>query len=104
LGRAFAGSRKKTLTGAYGATLDAAIGLKVRNASYRHLANISDNLASRDFKILVEQGLLKPTGANRGRLYAASPKIITIRDRLAKPFVTEDPFTFKQPNLPGIEL
>lgn len=84
--------------------VDAAIGLKVRNASYRHLANISDNLASRDFKTLVEQGLLKPTGANRGRLYAASPKLLTIRDRLYKPFAVEDPFTLKQPTLPGIDL
>ena len=44
--------------------VDAAVGLKVRNASYRHIADISDNLASRDFKALVDLGYLKATGNN----------------------------------------
>ena len=84
--------------------VDASIGLKVRNASYRHLAEISDNLASRDFKTLVEAGFLKATGSNRGRMYIAAKKVQTTWERVHQPFKMDDPFTLKQPNLFGIEL
>jgi Fic family protein len=84
--------------------VDAAIGLKVRNASYRHLAEISENLASRDLKTLVDVGYLKPTGENRGRLYEASSKLLAMRDKLYEPFKMEDPFTSKQLRLPGAEI
>ena len=42
------------------ALTDAAMGLRVRNATYRSPAEVSDNLASRDLKALVEQELLVP--------------------------------------------
>jgi Fic family protein len=84
--------------------VDAAIGLRVRNASYRHLAEISDNLASRDFKILVENGFLKPTGVNRGRIYIAAKKVSEIWAKAYQPFKMDDPFNAKQPNLFGFEL
>ncbi len=84
--------------------VDASVGLKVRNASYRHLACISDNLASRDFKTLVEAGFLEPTGSNRGRLYVASKKVKAIWGRVYQPFKMDDPFTLKPPNLFGVEL
>jgi Fic family protein len=72
--------------------VDAASGLRVRNASYRHFAGISENLASRDLKTLVKIGLLKPTGQNRGRLYAASPRLRSLREKLFEPFKPQDPF------------
>jgi Fic family protein len=84
--------------------VDAAVGLRVRNASYRHLANISDNLASRDFKVLVESGFLVPTGINRGRLYVASKKVRDVWAKVYRPFKMDDPFNAKQPNLLGFEL
>lgn len=84
--------------------VDAAIGLKVRNASYRHIAGISDNLASRDFKSLVELGFLKPTGNNRGRTYEAADGVLKIWKHLYMPFKMDDPFTLKQANLFGLEL
>jgi Fic family protein len=58
------------------ALTDAAMGLKVRNGTYRSMvAGLSDNLASRDFKSLVDAGLLIPDGQKRGRFYTAGPKI-----------------------------
>jgi hypothetical protein len=39
-----------------------------------------------------------------GRLYQSSPKLLSLRDRLYEPFKDEDPFTAKQPRLPGLEI
>ena len=58
------------------ALTDAAMGLKVRNGTYRPMvAGFSDHLASRDFKSLVDAALLIPDGQKRGRFYTAAPKI-----------------------------
>lgn len=75
------------------ALADAAIGLKVRNATYRPIADISDNLAGRDLKSLVEHGLLVAEGEKRGRVYVASDvlKAIGARTREARR-AEEDPF------------
>jgi Fic family protein len=48
---------------------DAAFGYRVTNPRYRKLAEISENLASRDLTSLVEQELLIPKGERRGRFY-----------------------------------
>lgn len=61
------------------ALLEAAFGLRVRNASYRVSAGISNNLASRDLKALVDLGLLIPKGERRGRRYAPSDRVKAIR-------------------------
>ncbi|MFL6416922.1 MAG: hypothetical protein ACJ74Y_14760 [Bryobacteraceae bacterium] len=37
---------------------DATMGYKVRNSTYRGIAEIADAVASRDFKLLVDHGLL----------------------------------------------
>jgi len=72
--------------------LEAASGLKVRNASYRATADVSNNLASRDLKALVDAQLLVPKGERRGRHYVASDsvKAIAIKHRL--PRGIPDPF------------
>lgn len=57
---------------------DAASGYRVRNPTYRRAADISENLASRDLKVLVDQGLLVPHGEKRGRYYVASSLIADI--------------------------
>jgi Fic family protein len=73
------------------ALTDAAMGLKVRNATYRVAADISDNLASRDLKTLINQRLLVPDGENRGRLYRASDVLKRIRTRTREPKAMADP-------------
>jgi len=74
------------------ALADAAVGLRVRNATYRPIAEINDNLASRDLKKLVEQGLLIPDGERRGRFYVASDRLKEIRARTRETRQVEDPF------------
>jgi Fic family protein len=54
------------------ALAEAALGLRIRNGTYRKSADISDNVASRDLKLLSGAGLLVPQGAKRGRHYTAS--------------------------------
>lgn len=63
------------------ALMDAAFGYKVRNSHYRNVNQISDVVASRDFNVLTELGLLMPVGEKRGRHYVATKvlKEITIR-------------------------
>jgi len=68
------------LVGQYGlpgrtilALSDAAIGLRVRNGTYRaaigELGEITEQTATRDLARLVDVGLLKPHGEKRGRFY-----------------------------------
>jgi Fic family protein len=87
------------------AVADAAVGLKVRNATYRGIAEVSDFVASRDFKQLVDTGLLVGSGERRGRYYVASPSILEIRRRTREPKpALDDPFGLQLgPYLPGME-
>ena len=74
------------------ALLEGAFGRRVRNASYRVSADISNNLASRDLKQLVDVGLLEAHGERRGRHYLAGAEVREIREmhRLRKEIA--DPF------------
>lgn len=74
------------------ALLQASFGVSVRNSSYRISADISRNLAGRDFKALADAGLLVPEGEKRGRFYVASPHLLELRDRLRLPQDGGDPF------------
>lgn len=74
------------------AMVQAAFGLRVRNSSYRASAEISNNLASRDLKALVDAGLLVGEGEKRGREYTASPAILAIRERHRIRRADDDPF------------
>ncbi|MBM3486537.1 MAG: Fic family protein [Alphaproteobacteria bacterium] len=74
------------------ALFDAAFGWRVRNATYRSAAEITENTASRDPKVLVDQGLLRAVGAKRGRSYVAAEWIMRIRERAREPRVATDPF------------
>ena len=74
------------------ALLQAAVGSRVRNSSYRISADISKNLASRDLKALVDADLLVPEGEKRGRFYTASRGVAEIRHRLRLPGSIDDPF------------
>jgi Fic family protein len=74
------------------ALLEALSGLRVRNASYRVSADISNNLASRDLKALVDAELLTPQGERRGRSYSPADLVKRIRDRHRTAKDVEDPF------------
>lgn len=73
---------------------EAALGLKVRNATYRSMADISENLASRDLKLLTDSGLLVAQGERRGRAYLASELLrqIGIAAAEGEPGPIRDPF------------
>jgi Fic family protein len=75
------------------ALTDAASGYRVRNATYRKSAEVSDFVASRDFKLLVDLGLLVTDGEKRGRGYRASPAIRQVWESTREPRVPlDDPF------------
>lgn len=80
------------------ALVDAAFGYRVRNSRYRINADVSDQVASRDLKLLVEEGLLVADGATRGRVYSASDMLKSVYVKNYEPKTYEDPF--EQPSLP----
>jgi predicted HTH transcriptional regulator len=82
---------------------DATLGYKVRNATYRSVAEISETLASRDLKLLVDEGLLVPSGEKRGRSYVGSPILKSIRERTREPRKPRDPDFSSKPYLPRLE-
>ena len=88
------------------ALADAASGYKVRNATYRPVAEITNQIASRDFKAMVKSGLLEPVGEKRGRCYSASQDLKAMRDAVRRPRRIEDPFKLVDsgmPFLPGMK-
>lgn len=74
------------------ALVEAASPVRVRNASYRVSAAISNNLASRDLKMLTDAGLLVAEGERRGRYYVASETVMAIRNKHRLPKAGDDPF------------
>lgn len=77
------------------ALADATTGLRVRNATYRSLADISEGVAARDLKSLVDAKLLIAHGEKRGRVYVASPQLLELRAKTSEPKKVEDPFKSK---------
>jgi hypothetical protein len=77
-----------------GAIGDAAMGFRVRSSTYRHFAEVSKVVASRDLRAAVESGLLVPTGERRGRIYRASEEIMAIAAKIrgSEPKGIPDPF------------
>ncbi|MBX3516243.1 MAG: Fic family protein [Rhodospirillales bacterium] len=82
--------------------LEAAIGHRVRNASYRVSADVSNNLASRDLKALVDSGLLVAEGEKRGRYYIASVEIKALRARTRLLKRLDDPFAIPESAQPSL--
>ena len=75
---------------------DAASGLRVRNAAYRSVADISVQVATKDLKLLVDAELLIPNGDKKGRSYQASDFIKEIRSRFREPKRVPDPFEHRR--------
>lgn len=85
-----------------GALVNAAFGLRIKNTNYRIAADVSENVASRDLKELVDSGLLVASGEKRGRYYEASTPIRSIRERCREPKENIDPFAHESLRLPGM--
>jgi len=75
------------------ALADAAVGHRVRNATYRSAAEVSENTAGRDLKVLVDQELLVAEGEKRGRFYTGSAILRALRERVREDGKMEDPFS-----------
>ena len=82
---------------------DATMGYKIRNATYRSVAEITDFVASRDLSQLVQQGLLTPAGEKRGRSYIGSNILAEIRKKTREPRALDDPVFTSAMYLPGLE-
>jgi Fic family protein len=92
------------------ALVDAAIGLRVKNPTYRNQADITNQVAKYDLKRLADEGLIIPKGEKKGRYYVASDYLLDLRKRTRLTEVIRDPFTEleeeakqeRQPELPGL--
>lgn len=82
------------------ALFDATVGFRIRNATYRSNADVSEQVASRDLKSMVDVGLLVAVGEARGRSYTRSAYLTELwsRTRDEVPYVVVDPFVDK----PGV--
>jgi Fic family protein len=75
------------------AVADAAFGYRIRRSHYIKSAEVSEQVASRDLKELVDKGLLSATGETRGRIYEGSPLIREVYYRNYEERQNVDPFT-----------
>ncbi len=70
------------------ALMDAALGFRLRNSSYRHVIkdgageDISELTASRDLKTITTANLLQPIGERRGRYYVAGSELTQVRQQI----------------------
>jgi Fic family protein len=71
---------------------DAAFGYRIRRTHYMNQAEVSEQVASRDLKILVDHGFLIGEGETRGRIYRASPSLSEIYIRNYESRTNVDPF------------
>ena len=84
------------------ALFNASLPFRLRNADYRELAEVNDNIAGRDLSRLVEVGLLAARGERRGRLYVATPALLALNNSiLAERRPVEDPFAAPLEESPG---
>ncbi len=76
--------------------VDAAFGYKIRRTHYMNAAEVSEQVASRDLKVLVDQGLLTGQGETRGRIYQAAPVLQEIYARHYETRTHIDPFMLQK--------
>jgi hypothetical protein len=72
--------------------VNAAFGYRIRRSNYMMEAEVSEQVASRELRVLVDKGLLIPAGETRGRTYAASPMLSNIYLRNYERRTNVDPF------------
>jgi len=74
---------------------NASLGLRIRNLTYRGETGVSDQVASRDLRLLVDAGLLEPQGERRGRHYIRTPRLFELDNKIRArrpPKSLQDPF------------
>lgn len=77
------------------ALYEAALGYRVRRATYVKRADVEERTASRDLKQLVELELLQPVGETKGRYYVSGPALAGIQDaRRATRKPIQDPYAW----------
>jgi Fic family protein len=81
--------------------VNAAFGYRIRNLSYQSSAFVSQQVASRELKLLVNEGLLVPDGEARARTYAASEGLRKIYLNSYEKRSEENPFQQPQPPFPN---
>jgi Fic family protein len=75
------------------AVFNAAMGFRLRNPTYREAAEVTDSVAGRDLRALVEAGLLESVGERRGRYYVRSEALKVLESSIRQPKAEfEDPF------------
>lgn len=88
------------------ALIDAAVGISVKNPTYRQQADVTDKVATLDLMALVTAGLLEAKGERRWRHYVATDHLKELRAKTRIPVGKDDPFTEAveqlQPTLPGM--
>ena len=86
-------ARRRLPERCFGALWDAAVGFRVRNATYREFADVSHVVAGRDLKALSDAGLLVALGQARGRYYVASDHLKALESSIQRDRTTiPDPF------------
>jgi len=83
------------------ALFDAAFGYRIKRTHYINSTGVSEQVASRDLKILVDLGLLVAEGETRGRIYDASPGLRDIYLRNYESRSNAYPFTQEGLPFPG---
>jgi len=84
---------KKVNERALPALVDAAFGYRIRRSHYMNSAEVSEQVASIELRMLVDLGLLIAEGQTKGRIYRASDKVREIYHRNYEPRSNVDPFT-----------
>ena len=80
-------------------TFNASLGLRIRNQTYRAETGVSDQVASRDLRLLVDAGFLEARGERRGRFYVRTPLLVQLDERVRSnrpPKSLEDPFALAE--------
>ncbi len=89
------------------ALLDAAYDHRVRNATYRKAADVTDAVGSRELGALANAGLLVAQGEKRGRYYLAGDWVRQQRARTDLPKTQTDPFgetSNTEPSAEGLRM
>ena len=73
-------ARRRLPERADAALVNAALGFRLRNSTYRNDVQVTEDVAGRDLKALVQAGMLQPIGENRGRTYVASASLKQLGD------------------------
>lgn len=85
--------RKNVNERALPALVDSAFGYRIRRSHYMNSAEVSEQVASIELRLLVDLGFLIAEGETRGRIYRASDKLREIYLRNYEPRSIVDPFT-----------